>query len=181
LKQALAIAIMSTILFPGLASAQRKTRKKTPQRRPQATETASQINPTVRRDAAQRVAGQLKTLTQFLYLYSGVIKQLAAADEAMKTGQPSNDLVAAAERNKRTLRESIHNVQLGLERIENDFGNNPSLRAYYHTVLGVSSIGAQAVQQADAGQFDQAGRSLLRVSERLTDALATMSDATGLQ
>jgi hypothetical protein len=163
-----------------MASAQGR-KKKTPQRRSQATETATQIDPAVRRDAAQRVAGQLKTLTQFLYLYSGVIKQIAAADEAMKSGQPSNELVAAAERNKRTLRDSIHNVQAGLERIENDFGNNPSLRAYYHTVLGVSNLGAQAVQQADSNQFDPAGRTLLRVSERLTDALAAMSDATGLQ
>ena len=180
MKRALAIAIISMTLFPGLADAQTR-QKRTPQRRPPAAETSSQPSATARRDAAQRVAGQLKTINQFLYLYSGVVKQLAASDEAMKSGKPTNDIVAVAERNKATIRESIRNVQAGLERIENDFGNNPSLRAYYHTVLGVSDLGTQASRQADAGQYDQAGHTLLRVSERLTDALAAMSDATGLQ
>jgi hypothetical protein len=48
------------------------------------------------------------------------------------------------------------------------------LRTQYQTLQGVSASADQAAQQANANRFDQAGRTLLEVANKLTDVLLEM-------
>jgi hypothetical protein len=157
------------LIAPVSGSAQRRHRTTTTH----APSAAEQTAEAERRAAAAHVADQIKTLSHFLYLLGGVVKSVEAVDRAVQESGAS-DADPQIERNKATIKQSIHNVQSGLNAIENDFSTKPSLRPYYHLVLGVSDLAGQAGQQADAGQFDAAGRSLLGVLDKLADALAAM-------
>ena len=88
-------------------------------------------------------------------------------------------MIRATERSKATVREAIHNVQIGLDQLESDFSSKSSLRPYYHLLIGATDIAQTANKQADAGQFDQAGRSLLKALDKLTDVLVAMQATSG--
>ena len=63
---------------------------------------------------------------------------------------------------------------MGLDKLEIDFRSNPVLQGYYYKLAGVADGAAKAEQMAAAGQFDQGGRALLGVINRLTDVLLDM-------
>jgi hypothetical protein len=169
----LVAAMICLLLLPAPASAQR--RRKTPaKKKPVAAAPVVDAAVTERREAAKRIADQVKSLSHFLYLLGGVTKTVQAADEASQGPQVSPDVIRATERSKATVREAIHNVQIGLDQLESDFSAKSSLRPYYHLLIGATDIAATANQQADAGQFDQAGRSLLKALDKLTDVLVAM-------
>jgi hypothetical protein len=65
-------------------------------------------------------------------------------------------------------------VREGLDKLELDFRSNPELNRYYIKLAGVASGAAKAEDLAAANQFDQAGRSLLEVVNRLADVLLEM-------
>ncbi len=161
------------LVAPVADSAQRR-RKPAPKRATPAAPAA--VNPAIeteRAAAARRVADQIKTLSRFLYLLGGVVKTVQNLEQASR-GTTSPEAAQQAERSKATVRDSIRNVQVGLSQLENEFSTKASLRPYYHLMIGVSDIAAQAAEQADAGQFDPAGQSLLKALNKLTDALAAM-------
>ena len=158
-------------MLPATAAAQRRRRKPAPPP-PPAVDTAAE-----QRGGAERIAAQIKTLTQFLYLLGGVVKSVNEAEQAARGQQATPEMIAQTERSKATVKESIANVQAGLDKLETDFSSKASLRRYYDRLIGISDIAATAERQAEANQFDQAGRSLLTVVSRLTDALLAMSEA----
>jgi LAS superfamily LD-carboxypeptidase LdcB len=124
----------------------------------------------VKTDGATKVANQIKNLTTFLYLLGGVAKNLEALDAAAKSGQPS----PTVERNKATLKASFEDFRVGLDQIEIYFRGKPELEPYYVKLAGSAAGAADAEAQAAAGHFDQAGRKLLLVVNRLTDVLVAM-------
>jgi hypothetical protein len=176
MKTRVLVALLACLLAaPVSGSAQR--RRKSTSRRPAPAADAPAVDlaaETDRRAAAGRVAEQIKVLTHFLYLLGGVVKSVESVDKAAQANNVPASATQQTERSKTTIRESIRNVQSGLTQLENEFSAKPSLRPYFHLVIGVSEIANQATQQADAGQFDQAGRSLLRAVDKLADALAAM-------
>ena len=123
---------------------------------------------------ATRVADQIKVLTRFIYLLGGVAKGLEAVDEAARRHEASPSVLQQAEQNKTTVRTSIQNVRDGLDKLESDFRMTPELQPYYIKLAGVAQGAATAEQQATSNQFDQAGRSLIGVVNRLTDVLLAM-------
>ena len=127
------------------------------------------------RAGATRVADQLKTLTRFIYLLGGVTKGIEAADAAARRNDASPAVLDQTQKSKATVRTSIANVRQGLDQLELDFRNNSELNRYYIPLAGVASGAAKAEEQAAANQFDQAGRTLLDVVNRLTDVLLEMS------
>jgi hypothetical protein len=148
------------------APAQSRTRRSTPQRR-RAPASASRLDQT--RFNAQRLelAGLSKDLTRFLYLYGRLSKDLEL------TGAQSGS-ADAANQTKAGLIRSIGDMRDRLDQLEGHFRFEASLRTQYQTLQGVSASADQAAQQAAANRFDQAGRTLLEVANKLTDVLVEM-------
>ena len=121
-------------------------------------------------DGATRVANQIKNLTTFLYLLGGVAKGIEAVDAQAKTGQPS----PTNEKNKAQLKASFEDFRVGLDALEVHFRSTPALQPYYTKLVGSASGAANAEAQAAAGQFNNAGRTLIGVVGRLTDVLVVM-------
>lgn len=121
-----------------------------------------------------RVAVQIKALTQFLYLLGGIAKEIESADKATSGLDASSTSIGQNRASKAKIRESIRNVREGLDRLESDFRLSPALKSYYPYISGVAVIGETAENQAAANRFSEAGKSLLRVVERLADGLAAM-------
>lgn len=125
--------------------------------------------------ARDRVTAEIKTLNHFLYLFGGIAKGIEAADLAARTREASSTAaINQGEQNKARVRENVRNVRQGLEKLESDLRADPALRGYYQYVVGVGDIGAAAENQAAANRFDEAGKTLLKAVDRLTDALANM-------
>ncbi|HUQ31130.1 MAG TPA: hypothetical protein VM095_03375 [Pyrinomonadaceae bacterium] len=135
---------------------------------------ASQNNSEARAFGASRVADQIKVLTRFLYLLGGVAKGIESADAAERAGEATPAQIEQTRRSKATVKESLRNVREGLDNLEIDFRTKPELLRYYTKLAGVASGAAAAEDQAASNQFDQAGRSLLGVVNRLTDVLLEM-------
>jgi hypothetical protein len=120
------------------------------------------------------VADQIKILTRFLYLLGGVSKGIEAADQAVRRNEASSAVMEQTEKSKATVKMSLENVREGLDKLEIDFRTTPELQRYYTKLAGVAAGAAAAEDQASAGHYDQAGRSLLDVVNRLTDVLLEM-------
>jgi hypothetical protein len=120
------------------------------------------------------VADQIKILTKFIYLLGGVAKGLETVDDAARRNQASPAAIDQAEKSKAVVRNSIRNVREGLDQLESYIRATPELQRYYIKIAGVAAGAATAEQQAAANQFDKAGRTLLDVVGRLTDALQEM-------
>jgi hypothetical protein len=152
---------------------QRTTSKRSTQKSSRASNTASTATARTS-EGAIRVADQIKVLSRFLYLLGGVSKGIEAADAAARAGDATPAQVEQTERSKATVKNSLRNVREGLDKLEIDFRTNPDLLRYYTRLAGVAAGAATAEEQAAANQFEQAGRSLLAVVNRLTDVLLEM-------
>jgi hypothetical protein len=172
LRKALISVLLCAALQPVTSIAQ--TKKRTPARRPRTTTTAAQKAAAAEHEGAAQIANQIKTLTKFMYLLGGVAKGLEQADIAIRRKEASPALIESTEKSKATVRQSLQDVRAGLDKLEIDFRSNPSLTPYYYKLAGVADGAAKAEQLAAASQFDQAGRTLLGVVNRLTDVLLDM-------
>jgi len=174
LKRALIFSTICLLLLPASLAAQNRqrttTRKSTQKSRP----AASQADAGARAEGAGRVADQIKILTRFLYLLGGVAKGIETADTAARAGEATQAQIEQTQKSKATVKDSLRNVREGLDQLEIDFRTKPELLRYYTRLAGVASGAATAEDQAAANQFDQAGRSLLNVVNRLTDVLLEM-------
>ncbi len=174
MKRAFILTVTCLLLLPApllAQSRQRTTSKRSTQKsRPDTAQSASDA----RIAGATRVADQIKVLTRFLYLLGGVAKGIEAADAAARAGEATPQQVEQTQRSKSSVKESMRNVREGLDTLEIDFRTKPELLRYYTKLAGVAAGAAAAEDQAAANQFDQAGRSLLGVVNRLTDVLLEM-------
>lgn len=171
-----ALALAALLLLPSADFAQtRQRRGSSNRRRASRQSTPPPANPAAANnlnEARTRVSDQIKNLTRFLYLFGRVTNSIEVADEeARRSRSNSPEAVAAQERSKTALRSNLTGVRQGLENLENYFRTTPTLGLYSLRVAGVAGIAARAETQAAAGQFDQAGRTLLDAVNRLTDAL----------
>ena len=162
-----AVCLLLTVCAAADATAQTRTRRSTTQRRRTPATAASGLDQT--RFNAQRLelAGLSKDLTRFLYLYGRLSKDLELT--ASQSGSAD-----AAGQAKAGLIRSIGDMRDRLNQLESHFRFEEGLRTQYQTLQGVSASAEQAAQQANANRFDQAGRTLLGVAEKLTDALLEM-------
>lgn len=174
MKRALFLSIICLLLLPApllAQSRQRTTSKRGTQKNRSDT---SQRTVDARTNGASRVADQIKILTRFLYLLGGVSKGIEAADAAARRNEASPAAMEQTERSKVTVKTSLENVREGLDKLEIDFRTTPELQRYYIKLAGVAAGAAAAEDQASAGRYDQAGRALLDVVNRLTDVLLEM-------
>ncbi|HSP62336.1 MAG TPA: hypothetical protein VLQ90_05070 [Pyrinomonadaceae bacterium] len=166
------LAIVCLLVLPATALAQTRSRttraKATPKR------TSAQANAGARTAGATRVAEQIKNLTRFLYLLGGVAKGIEELDVAARSNQGSPTVLQQNEQNKAKLRSTFQDFRVGLDQLEISFRSTPELEQYYLKLAGSASGAATAEDQAAAGHFDQAGRTMLGVVNRLTDVLLAM-------
>ena len=167
-KAAVCLLIV-TCCAPVEAPAQTRKRRNAPasQRKKPAATTGSRLDQT--RFNAQRLelAGLSKDLTRFLYLYGRLSKDLELT--AAQSGSAD-----AASQAKAGLIRSIGDMRDRLDQLEGHFRFEEALRTQYQTLQGVSASAEQAAAQAAANRFDQAGRILLEVANKLTDVLVEM-------
>jgi ATP-dependent Lon protease len=176
LKRAFILTVICLLLLPAslVAQSRQRTTTKRGTQRSSRTADSSQRAVEERSAGAARVADQIKVLTRFLYLLGGVAKGIEAADAAARAGEATPQQVEQTQRSKASVKESMRNVREGLDNLEIDFRAKPELLRYYTKLAGVAAGAAAAEDQAAANQFDQAGRSLLSVVNRLTDVLLEM-------
>lgn len=167
----IAILIAIIVLFPAISFAQ--TRKRTATRSSRSSGGKPKASD-IQREAATRVADQIKTLTRFVYVLGGVAKGLEGVDDAARRNEAPAAVLDQAKRNKESVRTSIQSVREGLDKLELDFRTTPELERYYIKLAGVAAGAADAEDQAASNQFDKAGRRLLEVVNQLTDALLEM-------
>jgi hypothetical protein len=148
----------------------RTTRRGTPAAKPAAQQDSDQAK-TV---AATKIADQIKNLTRFVYLLGGVAKGIESVDESARKNEASPTALQQNEQNKATVKNSLRNVREGLDQLEIYFRGTPGLQDYYLKLAGSASGAATAEDQAAAGHFDQSGRTMLGVVNRLTDVLLVM-------
>lgn len=173
-------AIACLLLLPATTFAQ--TRQRSNRRSSAVRANSSQRNTAtetenvnrVRTAGAGRVAEQIKILTRFLYLLGGVAKGIETVDAAAQRNEASPAVIEQNEKSKTSVKNSLRNVREGLDKLEIDFRATPELLRYYTRLAGVAAGAATAEEQAASNQFDQAGRSLLGVVNRLTDVLLEM-------
>jgi hypothetical protein len=139
--------------------------------RPASTRNQGQAVPTA--TVAARVAEQIKSIGRFLYLYGPISKELAANEAALQGNQQSS-VAETVQRNKAKLRDAFHNYRVQMDELETTFSGSSELRPFYTKLLGVAASAAQAEEAVAASRYDQAGRSLLDVMNRLTDVLVDM-------
>ena len=162
------------LTLPLTALAQTRART-TSKRGTQAAKTsAQQASAEAKTTGATKVADQIKNLTRFVYLLGGVAKGIEQVDEAARKNEASPTALQQNAQNKATVKTSLENVREGLDQLEIYFRGTPELQGYYLKLAGSASGAATAEDQAAAGHFDQAGRTLLGVVNRLTDVLLVM-------
>ncbi len=174
MNRILMLTIVCLLALPATAPAQ--TRSRTTRRSTQSSKTPKaseqQATAEVKTAGATKVADQVKNLTKFLYLLGGVAKGIEDIDARRSEAPPS--ALQKNEQNKAAVKSSLENVRVGLDQLEIYFRSTPQLQGYYVKLVGSASGAANAEAQAAAGHFDQAGRTLLGVVNRLTDVLVLM-------
>ena len=150
----------------------RSTRSSTPSKTTKTAEAdmAAAAAASIKTEGATKVANQIKNLTTFLYLLGGVARSIESLDAAAKTGQAA----PTVEKSKAQLRQSFTDFRVGLDALEVNFRSTPALQPYYTKLVGSASGAADAESQAAAGQFNNAGRTLITVVGRLADVLVAM-------
>lgn len=167
--------VLCVLLLATAAVAQTRTRRSTtPQRRTTSTSASLETAAQAKTEAAGKVADQVKILTKFLYVLGGVAKGIEQVDEAAKKNEASPAALQQNEANKATVKSSLRNVREGLDALEIHFRSTPGLQSYYLKLAGSAAGAASAEDLAGAGRFDQSGRTLLTVVNRLTDVLLIM-------
>ena len=121
-----------------------------------------------------RIAGQIKALTEFLFLFGGVSNGVESAEQARRVGDPSALSAQQIAGNRAKVIESVRTVRAGIDKLVANFRTNPALESYYFRIAGISALAETAEKQATANNFDAAGKSLISAVNQLTDVLAVM-------
>jgi len=149
---------------------QPKQQQKRPTRGARPTPTPT---PDMRAEASE-VAAQIKNVSNFIYIYGKVVNGLEVADEQAKSNLASPETQARIKESKATLIAKIKDVRIGLEDLANNVQANPRLQGQYLKVSYATEAALNAERLVAAGRYNDAGKFLVTVVERLTDAIISM-------
>jgi hypothetical protein len=154
--------------------AQQQQQQKQRPRKPAGAKPKPTPTPDMRAEAAQ-VAAQIKKVSNFIYIYGKVVNGLQFADEQAKNeNQTSAKIQALNKENKDKLVASIDGVRAEIEGLAKSFEGNPRMQVQYLKINFATGAALDAERLAAAGQYDDAGKSLVAVVERLMDAIMSM-------
>ena len=157
---------MVIIALVGQADAQRRTPPKpTPTPNVQKAEISEAIKTTTE---------QVKRLNRFIFILGGVADGIEKVDEEIRQGKATRAAIDQNDRNKDAVMQSIRNLRAGIVALEVEFKAKESLRIYSGSVAGITQMMGVAEDQVGDGKVREAGRTLLMISERLIDTIATM-------
>ncbi|MDH3492910.1 MAG: hypothetical protein OEM82_05125 [Acidobacteriota bacterium] len=123
---------------------------------------------------AEDVAIQIKNITKFVFVLGGVARGIEDIDKDVKAGKASRAVAQQNEEFKTNVRASFNGITTGLIKLEADFRTKPALRKYLLDIEGVAARSVGAENFAQAGRFNDGGKELLLVVERLADTLVAM-------
>lgn len=124
--------------------------------------------------ATEKVSNQIKNLTQFIFLLGNSVSAIESVERDIKAGKASQSARTQAEAGRKGFVATMTIFKNAMADLEDQFRADPVLRPYLTQLVGVSESAGTAEQQAAAGNFNQAGRSLLLVVNQLTDVLREM-------
>src|SRR5262245_3154602 len=127
----------------------------------------------MRAEAAQ-IATQIKNVSNFLYVYGKIVNSLEVADEQVKNKQTSPEIQAKNQKSKDALILRIRDLRAGLENLAKSFQANQRLQVQYLKLNFATDAVTNAERLATAGSYEEAGKALVLVIERLTDTLISM-------
>jgi hypothetical protein len=156
------------------SAAQQKQQPKQQQKRPTRGARPTPTPPPDMRAEASEVAAQIKNVSNFIYIYGKVVNGLEVADEQAKSNQASPDIQAKIKDSKDKLIAKIKDVRIGLEDLANNFQANPRLQVQYLKLSYATEAVLNAERLAAAGRYNDAGKFLVTVVERLTDTIISM-------
>jgi len=163
------IALSAASQAPSFAL-QQKQRQKRPTRGAKPTPTPT---PDTRAEAS-KVAAQIKKVSNFIYIYGKVVNGLEFANEQTKDDPTSPKAQALNKENKDKLIASIAGLRSEVEDLAKGFEGNPRLQVQYLKLSYATDASLDAERFAAAGRYDEAGKSLVTVVERLTDTIISM-------
>jgi hypothetical protein len=165
------VAILACVLFLNFSASAQKKRKPTTKKPATTTTATSNLE---LKEGVNKTAIQLKNISLFVYRYGKVVTGLDLAEKDARAGKLSRETINQNERAKQTVVQSISGLRVGLAELEVMFRTKNSLKPYLANIQGISEICGRAEDSAMSGQFDEAGKTLLTVIEKLSDALAAM-------
>jgi hypothetical protein len=149
---------------------QQLQQKRRPSRRAKPTPTPA----TDMRVEASQVAAQIRKVSNFIYIYGKVVNSLEVAEEQAKADQTSTKAQALNKENKDKLVASIDGLRTEIENLAKSFQGNPRLQVQYLKISYATEAAIDAERLAALGRYNDAGRSLVTVIERLTDTIISM-------
>jgi hypothetical protein len=129
--------------------------------------------PDMRAEASQ-VAAQIRKVSNFIYVYGKVVNSLEVADEQAKNDQTSPKAQALNKENKDKLVASIGGLRAEIEDLANGFQANPRMQVQYLKLAYATEAAHNAERLAAAGRYNDAGKFLVTVVERLADTIISM-------
>ena len=126
------------------------------------------------RPEASKVAAQIKNVTNFIYVYGKIVNSLEVADEQVKNKQTSPEIQAKNQKSKDALILRIRDLRAGLENLAKSFQANQRLQVQYLKLNFATDAVTNAERLATAGSYEEAGKALVLVIERLTDTVISM-------
>jgi hypothetical protein len=162
------IALGATSQSPSFAQQKQRQKKPTPGAKSKPTPA-----PDMRAEASQ-VATQIKNVTNFIFIYGKIVNTLQIDEDQVQRKETSPEIQARIKKSKDLLIARIRDLRLGLENVANGFQANPRFQVQYLKISNATEASHDAERFAAAGRYEEAGRSLVTVVERLTDTITSM-------
>lgn len=163
------LTLISLSIFASAASAQKKP---APAKKPVVP--AVTVTPVEVRAGADKVSVQIKNVTKFLYMLGGIAIRIEDLDAEAKTKTVSKAALDANAANKQKVMQAIRNLRAGIAALEVEFRTKPALTKYLIHIQGITAMSAESEDLANAGRFSEAGKPLLALIEKLSDALVAL-------
>lgn len=119
----------------------------------------------------QKTADTVKAITKFVYVYGRISNGLEAADEQSRRSRLTADVIEKNADNKNAVIRSIEGLKVQIDELGTVLQAKPQLQVPYINLAGVTQKIAEAVELVRGSQYNEAGKSLVTASDRLTDVL----------
>jgi hypothetical protein len=129
--------------------------------------------PDMRAEASQ-VATQIKNVSNFIYIYGKIVNTLQIDEDQVKRQETSPEIQAKIKKSKVALITRMRDLRAGLESLASNLEGNPRFQVQFLKLSYAAEASRDAEDFAVQGRYEEAGRSLIAVVERLTDTILSM-------
>lgn len=160
------LALILACIIPEAGEAQRKTQGA--RRRPAAAPKPPPIDMAAE---AAPVVEQLKIVSRFVYIYGKIVNGLEVAEDQVKRGETSPEIVARNQKTRDGLVANIGALRTGIDKAGVRLQAETRLQVQYLKLTTASDAISNAEKLAAAGRYDDAGKTLVSAIERLAETL----------